>query len=269
MDNEKMGAFIAELRKEKQMTQRELAAKLNITDKAVSKWERGLSLPDIALLTPLAQELGISVGELLDGEKEKSGRNDVENTLDYADKAMKNKVRSFHSIAAAVFSAGLLLGIIVCGICDLAVSSGFTWSLFPVSAAGFAWAVLFPVIKLGVKGVVVSLGAITVLIVPFLAALDMLTGSDIIAVGLPMAIIGIIYLWCVFAVFKAMKIRKLLAAAVALLLVIPVCLLINLIVAQMFIQPFIDMWDWLAFAVIAVGAAVLFVVDFKRKGKMS
>ena len=43
MDNEKMGAFIAELRKEKQMTQRELAAKLNITDKAVSKWERGVS----------------------------------------------------------------------------------------------------------------------------------------------------------------------------------------------------------------------------------
>ena len=41
MDNEKMGAFIAGLRKEKQMTQRELAAKLNITDKAVSKWERG------------------------------------------------------------------------------------------------------------------------------------------------------------------------------------------------------------------------------------
>ena len=43
MDNEKMGAFIAELRKEKGMTQRELAAKLNITDKAVSKWEIGVS----------------------------------------------------------------------------------------------------------------------------------------------------------------------------------------------------------------------------------
>ena len=41
MDNEKMGLFIAQLRKEKQMTQKDLAAKLNITDKAVSKWERG------------------------------------------------------------------------------------------------------------------------------------------------------------------------------------------------------------------------------------
>ena len=43
MDNEKMGTFIADLRKEKKMTQRKLAAKLNITDKAVSKWERGVS----------------------------------------------------------------------------------------------------------------------------------------------------------------------------------------------------------------------------------
>ena len=269
MGNEKMGAFIAELRKEKGMTQRELAAKLNITDKAVSKWERSLSLPDIALLTPLAQELGVSVGELLEGEKEKRDRDDVTNTLEYADKAMKNKVRSFRSIAAAVFSVGLLTGIIGCCICDIAISGGFSWSLFPVSASVFAWMIFFPVIMLGAKGIVVSLGAATVFTVPFLAVLDILTGSEVMAVGVPMAIIGIVYIWCVFAVFKMMRSRKLLAAAVALLLVIPVCLLINLIVAQMFEQPFVDMWDWLAFGVIAMGAAALFAVDLKRKGKIS
>ena len=269
MDNEKMGAFIAELRKEKGMTQRELAAKLNITDKAVSKWERCLSLPDIALLAPLAQELGVSVGELLEGEREKNGRNDVENTLDYADKAMKSKIRSFRSIAAAVFSVGLLLGIIVCGICDLAVSGGFTWSLFILSSAVFAWTVFFPVIKSGVKGVAVSLGAVTVFIVPFLAVLGILTNGGVIAVGAPVAVVGVVYLWGVFAVFKVMKGRKLLAAAVALLLAIPVCLVINLIIARMFAQPFVDVWDWLAFGVIAAGAAALFVIDFKRKGKMS
>ena len=267
MDNEKMGAFVAELRKEKGMTQRELAAKLNITDKAVSKWERGLSLPDIALLTPLAQELGISVGELLDGEKEKSDRNDVANTLDYADKAMKNKVRSFRSIAAAVFSVGLLLDIIVCAICDMAVSNGFTFSLFTFSSSVFAWAVLFPVIKLEAKGVAVSLGAVTVLIVPFLAVLDMLTGGGIMNVGVPAAVISVIYLWCAFALFKIMKSRKLMAAAIALLLLIPVSLVINLIIAQMLAQPFLDMWDWLAFGIIAVGAAVFFAVDLKRRRK--
>ena len=267
MDNEKMGTFIAELRKEKEMTQKELAAKLNITDKAVSKWERGLSLPDIALLAPLSQELGVSVGELLEGEKEKSDRNDVANTLDYADKAMKNKVRSFRSAAAAVFSVVLLVGIIVCVICDLAISGGFTWSLFPICSSVFAWAVFFPAVKSGAKGVAVSLAALTVFIVPFLAVLNMLTKGDVMAVGVPVAIVGIAYLWCVFAVFKVLKRGKLFAGAVSLLLAIPVCLLINLIIAQMLSQPFIDMWDLLAFAVIAAVAAVFFAVDIKRKGK--
>lgn len=207
------------------------------------------------------------MGELLDGEKEKVERNDVANTLDYADTAIKNKVRSFRSIAAAVFSSGLLLGIIVCCICDLAVNGGFTWSLFPVSAAVFSWAVCFPVIKLGVKGVALSLGAVTVLTLPFLAVLGILAGSDIMAVGVPVSIIGIAYLWSVFAVFRVIKGRRWLSAAVALLLMIPVCLLINLVASQMFAQPFIDIWDWLSFAIIAAGAAVFFVIDTKKKGK--
>lgn len=68
IDNEKFGAFLALLRKAKGMTQRELAEKLYVSDKAVSKWERGLSLPDITLLQPLAETLGASVTELLRGE---------------------------------------------------------------------------------------------------------------------------------------------------------------------------------------------------------
>lgn len=268
MDNEKMGAFIAQLRKEKGMTQRELAAKLNITDKAVSKWERCLSLPDITLLTPLAQELGVSVGELLDGEREKGGRDDIENTLDYADKAIKSKIRSFRSIAAIVFSAALLLGVIVCGICDLAASGSFTWSLFPVSSAVFSWVLFFPFIKLGAKGIPVSLASLTVFTVPFLAVIGALAGSDVLTVGIPVSVAGIIYLWSVFALFKVIKRRRLLAAATSLLLVIPVCLVINLIIAQRFAQPFLDVWDWLTFGVIAAGAAVFFVIDLNRKGKI-
>ena len=60
MDMQKIGGFIAEERKAKFFTQKELAAMLNITDKAVSKWERGLSLPDISMLNPLSECLGIS-----------------------------------------------------------------------------------------------------------------------------------------------------------------------------------------------------------------
>ena len=69
IDNEKFGAFLIQLRKENGMTQKELAERLYVSDKAVSKWERGLSLPDIALLQPLAGELGVTVTELLSGQR--------------------------------------------------------------------------------------------------------------------------------------------------------------------------------------------------------
>lgn len=68
IDNEKFGVFLAQLRKQKGFTQKELAQKLFISDKAVSKWERGLSMPDIALLSPLADLLGVTITELLRGQ---------------------------------------------------------------------------------------------------------------------------------------------------------------------------------------------------------
>ena len=61
IDKERFGAFLAVLRKEKGLTQRALAERLYVSDKAVSKWERGLSLPDVALLTPLSEALGVGV----------------------------------------------------------------------------------------------------------------------------------------------------------------------------------------------------------------
>lgn len=65
MDREMLGRFIAQRRKERNMTQRELAEKLHVTDKAVSKWERGAGCPDISLLEPLAEALELSVDQLL------------------------------------------------------------------------------------------------------------------------------------------------------------------------------------------------------------
>ena len=89
MDTEKMGRFIAERRKDKHMTQKDFARMLNITDKAVSKWERGISCPDISLLPSVADILGVTIHELLNGEQSNTepegpaaGR---ENALQYAD----------------------------------------------------------------------------------------------------------------------------------------------------------------------------------------
>lgn len=72
MDCKKTGRLIFSLRKEKKLTQKELAEKLNITDRAVSKWERGLGAPDISLLKPLSEILEVSINEILIGEKNSS-----------------------------------------------------------------------------------------------------------------------------------------------------------------------------------------------------
>lgn len=69
MDNKKFGQFILQLRKEKGWTQLELAEKLNITDKAVSKWERGVGFPDIKMIEPLAEIFNVSVLEIMRSER--------------------------------------------------------------------------------------------------------------------------------------------------------------------------------------------------------
>lgn len=69
MDAKVFGAFIAQCRKEKNMTQADLAGKLNVTDKAVSRWERGIGFPDISTIEPLASALEISVLELMKSER--------------------------------------------------------------------------------------------------------------------------------------------------------------------------------------------------------
>ena len=78
MEAKKLGLFIAKLRKEKQITQTELAKQLNVTDKAVSRWERGLGFPDINTLEPLADALGISLSELMKCAKKSETDENVE-----------------------------------------------------------------------------------------------------------------------------------------------------------------------------------------------
>ena len=68
MDQVKIGKFIAECRKRNNLTQMQLAEKLNITDRAISKWENGKAMPDSSIMLDLCQELKINVNELLSGE---------------------------------------------------------------------------------------------------------------------------------------------------------------------------------------------------------
>ena len=79
MNQIKIGKFIAECRKQKNLTQMQLSEKLSITDKAISKWERGIAMPDTSIMLQLCDILGISVNELLSGEKINMENNNQKN----------------------------------------------------------------------------------------------------------------------------------------------------------------------------------------------
>ncbi len=109
------GALIAEARKEKGLTQKALAQELHVSVQAVSKWERGLNFPDIALLEPLGELLGLSVSELISGQRnappgEELVRSSLRLGLSQLGRRMRRWRGLFFALAAAVTCALLLLG---------------------------------------------------------------------------------------------------------------------------------------------------------------
>lgn len=91
MDNKKFGNFIKELRHKNNMTQKELAEKLNLTDKAISKWERGLGFPDITMLKSLAEIFKVDVSEILNGQYGKKENMDIDKAVNEAVEEIKKK----------------------------------------------------------------------------------------------------------------------------------------------------------------------------------
>ena len=116
MDAQKMGAFIAQCRKEKQMTQEQLAQRLQVTDKAVSRWERGVGFPDITTIEPLAQALGVEVLELMHAQRLKKPDNSnskteqaVHDILQLAQEQRRQERKKIALLLAGVLTALLLL----------------------------------------------------------------------------------------------------------------------------------------------------------------
>lgn len=124
MEQEKIGKFIQTLRKEKNLTQAELAEKLNITDRAVSKWERGKSMPDSSIMLKLCEILGISVNELLMGEKIKE--EEIRKVTDInlvKSLTVVEKNRKKYRIITGIVLGLLIIGIVLFG-CYIYVWNG-------------------------------------------------------------------------------------------------------------------------------------------------
>ena len=135
MDQFRIGAFIAECRKNKKITQQELAEKLGVTDRSVSNWENGRNMPDLSLFKPLCNELGISINDLMSGEvinkdnyQEKFEENIV-NTIDYSTKKI-NKYGNAIGLLLVIF--GMFISLSAIMIFPSESSWGSIYSVFGV-----------------------------------------------------------------------------------------------------------------------------------------
>ncbi len=131
MDNAKTGNYIKALRRERGLTQLELAQQLHITDRAVSKWERGLCAPDIALLEPLATVLGTTVMALLTGEPE--AEVSVEQVIAFSSAEIDKKIKSARRIALLAVLASILVIALLLPIFNWISGEGFTWGCVAAS----------------------------------------------------------------------------------------------------------------------------------------
>lgn len=116
MDQIKTGKFISALRKGKGLTQMQLAVILGISDKTISKWERGAGLPEVSLMIPLCEALEISVNELLTGERltDAEYKMKAEATImDLVKENKENKKRLFQSIVCGIITIIAVLALIV------------------------------------------------------------------------------------------------------------------------------------------------------------
>ena len=115
MDLKKTGALIAELRRQKNLTQRELATQLGVTDKAISRWETGKGFPDVSILDRLANTLGVTITEIVNGE-----RSNPENNTGESDQALlsalgyaRGMLRTLIAVILAVAGVALLFAPLV------------------------------------------------------------------------------------------------------------------------------------------------------------
>lgn len=270
MNQAKIGKFISACRKDKKMTQAQLAEKLNITDRAVSKWETGKSMPDASVMLELCGILDITVNELLSGEKACTERYEKK-TDEYlpAQKRKENNSPKKNVVISAVFSAALLTGIIVCLICDFSISGILIWSPIPVISSVLAWVIIFPSIIFGKKGIKISLISLSVFTVPYLYLLSIIIKvGNIFLIGAPVSAASVIFLWLIFAVFSIMgKARKPVALGITFLSAIPFIFIINIILSEMIDEPHLDIWDIISFSALFISALISFICYYIKKNK--
>ena len=195
MEENKIGLFIRDRRLALGLTQQQLAERVGVTDKAVSKWERSVSYPDITLLRELAAALEISVSELLAGEREEAPspvppevESVVVDTVAYAETARRKNGGWRWWLFVGLTAGCLIAAMVVC----IVNGFRFTWSVGVLKCLAFGWAVCYPLLRTE-RPVRNALVIASVGVYPFLLSLGLRKGFV-----LGIVILSVAYAWAVY-----------------------------------------------------------------------
>ena len=181
MDAQKFGCFVAERRKELHMTQKDLAAKIQVTDKAVSKWERGLGFPDINTIENLAEALEISITELMRSERTAS-QDEAEAVISDVVQVAKEDINERQNIIIYTF-AGTSVFLTV-----LQILLSIDWNASDLEMSfSVPWIAIIPGLVLIIYGIVCMLMG--------------KKAKEIISIGICMLIVPIVILGLTFLIF--------------------------------------------------------------------
>lgn len=265
MKEQKIGIFIQQLRKENNLTQKELGEQLNITDKAISKWERGLSCPDISLIIPLARILGVSASELLNGCKDSEPPSEktetiIEEALEYSDRTSKNRLEKIRMGVLIFCSVTFLLTVFICFICDFYITGRLSWSLVVTASLVFSWLLLLPLLKAKQGCIRMTLYVLSVTIFIYLFVLGQILDLPLVyTLGSAVSGVSLAGIWCMYFLFYKLKHRLWSAFGGLFLLAIAVSLTINHLTAY-FLKDYTS--DLISDAVNVVSLIILSMICF-------
>ena len=226
MEDIQIGAFIRDRRLQLELTQQQLADKLGVTDKAVSKWERSVSYPDITILRELADALEVSVSELLAGRRDPQPspvppevEDVVLDTVTYAETARQKNSR-WKSILFLVLSICCGIGALVCFIFFWITGADRGWATIAIQSIALGWAICYPLLRVERYPVRRSLTILSIAIIPYLASVNPYLfahfGRGIRTLAI--VLLSLAYLWAVYFICIKYWRQKLLATGWVLLL---------------------------------------------------
>ena len=186
-------------------------------------------------------------------------------------RVVKDVGEQMKKIIVVSLASVLFAGIFVCFVCDYAVNQSLGWSWITASSAALFFMLILPVIISGKKGIFAVLLCLSIGLFPYLYLLDHLIENSglLFAIGVRMSVYSIIYLWCVYALCACLRRRKWLAAALAVLLAVPLIICINVTLSDQLSVPAFDIWDAVTVLALAILAAVFWCIDDRFKNRVN